>query len=399
MIPTSQTHADEHPHRHDPALAAEFAHHLYLTEDSPSETHPEEMITEHCGSAESSELLEPDFLSEGEHERLLKSFDMIFRLHQRSEEIRSQLEKIDAILLGSRTVYGLTETLVQTLEKDLDLVSVRLLLREGHPMASALRLDTPAGAGIIRDDFMEHEAPFRSDAFVLDDPAGELAGTLFGDSVSVIASAAVAYLGRKNEDLGLLCLGSDDPSRYCGNMNTDLILKVANKITLGFCNAWDHESAIRSAIETPDLDIYSDQFFQAYLRKEFARAWRNHSCFSLMAISAEDPSDGSALCNEHLVNLLKSTLRASDLVAHGDWAQFWALLPDTDADEAKCAARRLVEASSELSQGNTSLRIGITEFSRNAPTRSAMLRAAREALQEAVDIAEPIVIGSTSATG
>jgi len=350
-----------------------------------------------CAFPGASTPLQTDFLSEDDHERLLRSFDMIFRLHQKSEEIRAQLDKIDTILLSARTVAGLADELVQTLERDLDLVCARLLIRDGHPMASAVRMNAPRGTGIIPDDFMEYDASLRSEAFVLDDPSGELARSLFGDSVSMVASAAVAYLWLKNEDLGLLCLGSNDPCRYCGDMNTDLIVQVASKISLGFCNAWDHESAIKQAIETPDSEIYSDRFFKAYLAKEFARAWRSHACFSLMAVSAEAGSLDTTLCEEQVIGLLQSTIRSSDLVAQGDTSQFWVLLPDTDAEEAKCAALRLVEGSCKLWRGNTSLHVGITEFSRNAPAHTILLQNARDALQEATEGHEPVVIFAASA--
>ena len=48
----------------------------------------------------------PAFSDNEEDCRLIRSFDMIFQLHQRSEEIRSRLDHIDRLLLKSRTVSG-----------------------------------------------------------------------------------------------------------------------------------------------------------------------------------------------------------------------------------------------------------------------------------------------------
>ncbi len=47
---------------------------------------------------------------------LLRSFDMVFQLHQRSEEIRPVWRKIYGILLNSRSVAGLIERVTRTLE-------------------------------------------------------------------------------------------------------------------------------------------------------------------------------------------------------------------------------------------------------------------------------------------
>jgi hypothetical protein len=179
-------------------------------------------------------------------------------------------------------------------------------------------------------------------------------------------------------------------------MNTDLISEVANKISLGFYNAWDHETSIRRAIDGSDPEIYSEQFFQAYLRKEFARAWRNHDCFSLMAISWEASDHDSASCEKQFVKLLQNSLRSSDLVARGELAKFWVLLPDTAADEAQCAAQRLTLASHEHTRGQNPLRIGVTEFSRHTPTQSALLQEALAAMQDASDTAQSIVISKVS---
>jgi len=353
-----------------------------------------------CGQTYADDCASPsaDSLVEEGYARLLHSFDTIVRLHERAEQIRCQLGLIDTILFKARTVSGLVESLIPSLQESLDLVAVRLFVREGNPIASALRLHMPLGVEIVLDDFMKDGGQQGPDLFVLDDPAGDLAGMLFGDAAPLIASAAVAHLGRREDNLGILCLGSNDPARYCASMNTDLVAELAHKVSLGLYNAWDHESAVVRAIDGHTPDVYSDPFFQAYLSKEFARAWRNHSCFCLMAISVESRDEDPTSSEAFLVTLLKNALRSSDLVARGQPGQFWALLPETGTEEARCAAQRILLESSNLSRGNTVLRFGIAEFSRNAPTQSALIREALCALKEATDRSEPIMTGPSSAT-
>ncbi|MEJ2718188.1 MAG: DUF484 family protein, partial [Deltaproteobacteria bacterium] len=178
----------------------------------------------------------------------MRSFDMIFQLHQRSEEIRSHLDKIDRILLRSRTLSGLTRQVIRTLERDLALIAVRILYRENHPIARFLTWDRPRGAGTIADGLFPNERFFDSEPFILDNPSGELGRGLFGESAHLVASAVLAGLCAEGEELGVLCLGSDDPVRYCGGMNTDLIVSLAEKISLGIRNAWDHEQTAHQAL-------------------------------------------------------------------------------------------------------------------------------------------------------
>ncbi len=97
--------------------------------------------------------------------------------------------------------------------------------------------------GIIPGHFLANES-VTSDPFILDDPSGDLAQTLFEEAAGVMGSAAVAYLCVDQQEVGPALLGSSDPRRYCGDMNTDLIAALAEKLALGIKNAWDHENAI-----------------------------------------------------------------------------------------------------------------------------------------------------------
>ncbi len=205
---------------------------------------------------------DPSVFSDEEKDcRLIKSFDMIFQLHQRSEEIRSHLENIDGLLLKSRTLAGLAQRLTDALESEFDLKAARILLRHDHPIAEVLKWAAPRGIGIIPPRFIEHESLFPCGPFVLDDPNGDLSCNLFGEAAPLLASAVAANLCVDGEELGLLCLGSDDPDRYCGGMNTELIASLADKITLGIQNAWDHECRAHESLMGCTDGIYTSPFF------------------------------------------------------------------------------------------------------------------------------------------
>jgi len=315
--------------------------------------------------------------------QLLRSFDMIFQLHQRSEEIRIHLEKIDRILLSSRTVAGLTERVTRVLESELDLVAARVLFRADHPVTALFSWSLPENAGLIGKDFLEHEPISRSEPFVLDDPSGDLSFHLFGDAAPMVSSAVVTYLCADDEEMGLLCLASDDPQRYCGGMNTELIASLADKIVLGIRNAWDHERAVHEAIMPRVEEIYSEAFFQEYLHKEFDRAWRAHQSFSIIALSWKTPGPGPIPSVDEVSQLLMTNVRSSDVVAHGDAVNLWILMPQTPAAGAETAAHRLTSVLAEFYESRVTLHAGLTEFSRNAAVLPMMIKQARAALKEA----------------
>jgi uncharacterized protein YigA (DUF484 family) len=324
---------------------------------------------------------------------LLKSFDMLFQLHQRSEDIRSYLANIDHILLSARTVSALTGKIVEALERDLDLTAVRILFREDSPIATLLEWAPPRGVTLAPSGFLDNGGFLDAGPFVLDDPSADLAASLFTDAAAVVSSAAVAPLFADGEELGVLCLGSDDPLRYCGDMNTDLIGELANKIGLGIRNAWDHEKRGREAFTTEVEGVATESFFQLLLEREFDRAWRYRRPFSVMAVSGASISSDPPPSVQKLGALLKKRIRSSDLMARDHEDTLWLLLPETTAKLSVRMAERLGASLRADFSDDMRLCAGITEFSAAAPVATILLKEARAALSQAADSpGNPIVV-------
>ncbi len=333
-----------------------------------------------------------EFRDHENNSELLRSFDMIFQLHQRSEDIRRRLENIDRILLTSRTIAGLVEDVTSSLQRDLDLVSVRLLFREDHPLSCTFELDAPANVGMIPQSLLENESLFHGDPYILDCPSGDLGESLFAEAAPRVASAVVANLCSDTEELGLLCLGSDDPLRYCGGMNTELIAALSDKVSLGLQNAWDHEIRVRQALISDVEGVYSEVFLKEYLRKEFQRSWRTYRTFSLLAIAWDLSYASEVGVASDLVALIRSHVRAADVVAEGETVSVWVLLPDTDLEGAMTTSERIVKQVSESSCGGAQIYVGATAFSREAVTTHRLMRQAKIALAEAIEGAPSHVV-------
>lgn len=314
---------------------------------------------------------------------LLRSFETIFQLQQRSDEIRSQLDHIDRVLLESRTVAGLTERLILTLQSEFEVSAARILIREDHPIASFLQWSAPTGVSTLPHEFFLNQESLFQDPLVLHDLSGELGFILFDAVAAELNSAVVVPLGPADDELGLLCLGSIDPSRYHEGMNTDLIASLAEKTFLGIANAWDHETSVREALMGPVEGLYSRAFFLEYLQKQFNGAWRNRSAFSLMAVSWRPSSSTSTEYVADISELVVKNLRSADLAASGDTVPLWVLLPHTDLEAARHVADRLTDVISERYEDFLCLHFGITEFSREAAVMPMLLKQASTALSEA----------------
>jgi uncharacterized protein YigA (DUF484 family) len=339
-----------------------------------------------------SDLYEEDvseYVVEDDDSRLIKSFDMIFQLHQRSEEIRGHLENIDCLLLKSRTLAGLVERLTAALECEFDLTAARILFRHDHSIAEIFNVAAPRRTGIIPLRFIERENLSPSGPFVLDDPNGELSRSLFGEATPLLSSAIAATLCVDGDDLGLLCLGSEDPNRYCGGMNTDLIASLADKIALGIQNAWDHECHGRDSITGCAVGVYSEPFFREYLAKEFSRSWRTRDVFSLMALSWTSCPELELV--GQIAEQILAQVRSSDVVAEGDWESLWILLPETDLDGAEVVAARLSKLVADKFDEEVALHCGITAFSKDTTALPILVSQAQAALKEAVEEGSSIV--------
>jgi uncharacterized protein YigA (DUF484 family) len=325
----------------------------------------------------------PAFTDNEEVCLLSRSFDIIFQLQQRSEEIRSNLDRVDRLLLKSRTVEGLVQKLIAALESDFNLTAARILFRPDHPFAELLKRAAPRGAGIAPPGFIEPEGLFSGAPFVLNEPNGDLSRSLFDEGTPLLSSAIVANLCVDGSEVGLLCLGSDDPNRYREGMNTGLIASLADKIALGIQNAWDHESRARKSLVGRVEGIYCESFFREYLAKEFHRSWRSRNVFSLVAICW--PSSPTSPTFEEIAAQIRAQLRASDVAAEDDSARLWILLPGTDIDGGSAVAERLSRSVAEEFDQEVMLHFGITAFSSEATSVHTLMNRAQAALTEAVE--------------
>ncbi|MFC1833896.1 hypothetical protein ACFL2Q_04070 [Thermodesulfobacteriota bacterium] len=345
-------------------------------------------ITDDIEYARGGHLLCPDYAAKDSHCRadysdLVNSIDIMMKLQQRSAEICSHMATIDELLITSRDVVALSAGITGALETLLDLTVARILCREDHPMAGAMLRPHHPGLGFAPQTLLEDANPPANEPFILDDPGGDLARSLFGEAAVLLSSGVVAPLSTEEEELGFLCLGSDDASRYCQGVNTEFIASLARRIALGLRNAMDHEKRNREALLTDLEDVHTEPFFEEFLQKEFSRAWRYHKIFSLMALSCRSSEPGADTPPGEFMGFVKSNIRSSDVLATGRRPDAWLLLPETDIIAAGTVADRLVEQWELSKTSPMNLHIGITEFSTAACVASSLTRETMVALEDA----------------
>ena len=170
---------------------------------------------------------------------------------------------------------------------------------------------------------------------------------------------------------------------------------MANEAAMALENARLYEDARNLADRDPLTGFYNHRFLHERLGEEVVRAQRGRRPLSVLMLDLDD----FKLVNDtfgHLfgdrvltwtAELIRSTLRASDIPARYGGDEFAIILPETDADEARTAAERILEAFRDHAfvgeqRGPVPIgaSIGVATFPTDGRTATELIAAADRAL-------------------
>jgi diguanylate cyclase (GGDEF)-like protein len=162
---------------------------------------------------------------------------------------------------------------------------------------------------------------------------------------------AMLPLVAKGQSIALAELFSKSPIPWNPEL-LELVQSMANEAAMALENARLYEDARKLADRDPLTGFFNHRFLHERLGEEVVRTQRARHPLSVLMLDLDD----FKLVNDtfgHLfgdrvltwtAELIRSTLRGSDIPARYGGDEFAIILPETDAEEARSAAERILEA-------------------------------------------------------
>jgi diguanylate cyclase (GGDEF)-like protein len=162
---------------------------------------------------------------------------------------------------------------------------------------------------------------------------------------------AMLPLVAKGQSIGLVELFSINAITWDAEL-LELARTMANEAAMALENARLYEDARKLADRDPLTGFFNHRFLHERLGEEVVRTQRARRPLSVLMLDLDD----FKLVNDtfgHLfgdrvltwtAELIRSTLRASDIPARYGGDEFAIILPETDADDARSAAGRIIDA-------------------------------------------------------
>jgi diguanylate cyclase (GGDEF)-like protein len=205
---------------------------------------------------------------------------------------------------------------------------------------------------------------------------------------------AMLPLVAKGQSIGLVELASNGSVTF-NEERLALARTMANEAAMALENARLYEEARKLADRDPLTGFYNHRFLHERLGEEVVRTQRARRNMSVLMLDLDD----FKLVNDtfgHLfgdrvltwtAELIRSTLRASDIPARYGGDEFAIILPETDGDEARRAAERILGAFREHAfvgeqRGPVPIgaSIGVATFPADGRTATELIAAADQAL-------------------
>jgi len=208
-------------------------------------------------------------------------------------------------------------------------------------------------------------------------------------------------LRSQNRALGLLHLRIPADSDQTQDLKASVLrfaVNAAEQIAVTLSNIQLRETLHTQAIQDPLTGLYNRRFFNGALERELRRSARRETPLGVLMIDLDHfkrvNDERGHEAGDHLLRavaeMLRSSVRAEDVIARYGGEEFIVLLPDTNLAEARILAERLRRGFKklEVQYGDRpldpmTLSVGVAASPDSGTTAEALVQAADSALYRA----------------
>jgi diguanylate cyclase (GGDEF)-like protein len=294
--------------------------------------------------------------------------ESIYQRLARNEETASRFHQLESRLLTILNFRDFFENLLTSLGDLFDIPFVWLTAIRGTPLAASIGTisDSPvlsSRTSIVEQELFSGIVGHSGRSVLANTDLLRFSPLLPKENFPEFRSIAITPLTLEGTVVGSLNQADPQAGRFEPGINTDLLERLALKISLCLMNVSAHEQIRFLAFHDTLTGLLNRRVMETILRREFDRARRYGSDLAVVFMDLDrfkrindthghDVGDAALV---HLAEVLESLRRSSDVVARFAGDEFVALLPSTDPEKAGAFARRILDhlAETPLMAGET----------------------------------------------
>lgn len=291
-----------------------------------------------------------------ENQYLRRQLQTLLGEARQNEEKMRRFDRLERRLIGTHSLSELVRILLQEYKSAFELDAVTLALTDpeyeitrilegesGDQTADLILLDSVDSAIALEDMYGGATVPILG-AYDVDRHR-----VLLGLSTGKPASVALLPLMRQGELIGSLNLGSCEAGRFTGDSGTSFLERLAAIVAICLENALNHERLKLVGLTDPLTGVNNRRYFEHRCLEEVAYAHRHSMPLACLFFDVDkfkriNDTFGHRAGDEVLKRvavLIKSHLRASDILARYGGEEFVVLLPQTAVRQARDIAERI----------------------------------------------------------
>ncbi len=297
-----------------------------------------------------------------ENRQLREQLTLLLNQARANQEIMQRYQDFDLQFIGADCFRELIDRVFETLSASSELDVVTLTLfdpdHEIRGILQDLRVDLSAFPNLI---FLEHGRQLGWLATRLETPLlgrhhrGDYDVCFPADGLQP-ASIAIVPLRRKRKLIGVLCMGSNDITRFAADMATDFIEHMASIVAICLENVINTERLKHIGLTDRLTGVNNRRYIEQRLLEEVGRTRRQGYALTCLYIDIDHfkkvNDSAGHLAGDHVLRevavRIKAELRLSDALGRFGGEEFVALLIDAPLADALVVAERIRASIADL---------------------------------------------------